>query len=379
MVSTSDDKATNPDRQQTDESLRVEREEADDAIGEKLAAIDETVDAIISQARARADEVLSAARAKSDRQSTTAVVSAIINRQRIGEDEALRKERVTADEGLRAERAEGAALFSNQRDETDKSLVSERTRSDEALSMRDEFLGLVSHDLRNLLSAIVLSASLIEKEVSQENHGEQIRKYALGILRSGGRMNRLLGDLIDVVSIEAGVLALTREIGDPTQVVTEAVNTLQSRAAASGVSLVAEIVPPLPPIAFDSARIFQVLINLLSNAIKFTQPNGKITLRVERIGEELRFAVHDTGLGIPADKLELIFERFFQIKKDDRRGMGLGLYISKRIVLGHGGRLWADSTLGKGSTFYFTLPICVSLRADQLRPDRSASAGALPG
>ena len=173
-------------------------------------------------------------------------------------------------------------------------------------------------------------------------------------------MNRLLGDLIDVVSIEAGVLALTRESADPTQVVTEAVSTLQARAAASGVSLVAEIVPPLPPIAFDSARIFQVLINLLSNAVKFTQPNGKITLRVERIGEELRFAIHDTGLGIPADKLELIFERFFQIKKDDRRGMGLGLYISKRIVLEHGGRLWADSTLGKGSTFYFTLPICVA-------------------
>ena len=163
-------------------------------------------------------------------------------------------------------------------------------------------------------------------------------------------MNRLLGDLIDVVSIEAGVLALTRESADPTQVVTEAVNTLQARAAASGVLLVAEIVQPLPPIAFDSARIFQVLINLLSNAVKFTQPNGKITLRVERIGEELRFAIHDTGLGIPADKLELIFERFFQIKKDDRRGMGLGLYISKRIVLEHGGRLWADSMLGKGST-----------------------------
>jgi signal transduction histidine kinase len=106
----------------------------------------------------------------------------------------------------------------------------------------------------------------------------------------------------------------------------------------------------------DSARIFQVLINLLSNAVKFTPRGGKIVVRVERVGPDLCFAVRDTGEGIPADRLESVFERFVQVR-DDRRGMGLGLYISKCIVEGHGGRIGVESTLGHGSSFLFTLPL----------------------
>jgi signal transduction histidine kinase len=116
-------------------------------------------------------------------------------------------------------------------------------------------------------------------------------------------------------------------------------------------------VQPLPVAALDPARILQVLINLLTNAFKFTPPDGKVAVRVEGIGEELHFAVSDSGAGMPADKLESVFERFVQVKNDDRRGFGLGLYISKCIVEGHGGRIWAESTMGKGSSFCFTLPL----------------------
>jgi signal transduction histidine kinase len=170
-------------------------------------------------------------------------------------------------------------------------------------------------------------------------------------------MSRLIGDLIDVASIESGVFALTRTVGDPVQVVTEAVEALEAQALAGGVSLVAEIVPPLPRAAFDPARILQVLVNLLSNAIKFTPPHGKVVVHVEGVGNAMRFAVIDTGAGIPADKLEAVFERSFQVARNDRRGAGLGLYIAKCIVQAHGGRIWAESTRGEGSTFSFTLPM----------------------
>jgi signal transduction histidine kinase len=106
--------------------------------------------------------------------------------------------------------------------------------------------------------------------------------------------------------------------------------------------------------------MLQVLTNLLSNAIKFTPAGGKVVVRLERIASEVRVAVSDTGTGIPADKLDTVFERFRQVIPSDRRGVGLGLYISKCIVQGHGGRIWAESSVGAGSTFYFALPIDVA-------------------
>jgi signal transduction histidine kinase len=172
-------------------------------------------------------------------------------------------------------------------------------------------------------------------------------------------MNRLIGDLVDLASIEAGKLAMARQIGDPTQVIVEAVDSFQTAASANGLSLVADIVPPSSLAAFDPARILQVLTNLLGNALKFVTVKGEISVRVERLDNDIRFAVRDTGVGIPTDMLEVIFGRFRQATSGDRRGSGLGLYIAKCIVQGHGGRIWAESKVGEGSTFFFTLPIYV--------------------
>ena len=352
-----EDEGALTEREQTDESLRVERERADDALAENVAAIEDTADEVISRARARADAVLAAARAKTDRQSATSAATTIIQKEREREDTALRQERASADATLREERAEHVALLSIEREETDKDLLSERARSDDALATRDEFLGIVSHDLRNLLNLVVGSAKLIQTGVARADHVEQVLADAQRIQRSAARMDRLIGDLVDVASIEAGMLTVTRELGDPTQVVTEAVESFQAQASARGVSLGTEIVPPSAPVAFDSARILQVLTNLLSNAIKFTPVNGKVLVRVESIGDDTQFSVRDTGVGIASDKLEAVFERFMQINRNDRRGVGLGLYISKCIVQGHGGRIWAESRIGEGSTFRFTLPI----------------------
>jgi signal transduction histidine kinase len=348
-----------PEREHTDESLRVEREKADAAIGAEPTLVDDTADAVLETARRRADAVLAEARRKSDRRTTDASGATsprVVERERVQEDKTLRRERADADEDVRAERAERAAEMVIERDETDKDLSRERARSDHAVATRDEFLGLVSHDLRNMLGSMVGFAALIAKEESVDNRREHVLGYARRIERAGARMNRLIGDLMDVASIEAGRLVVARELGEPSAVVTEAVEAFQAQASASGVSLVAEIVQPVRRVLLDSARIFQVLINLLSNAVKFTPRGGKIVVHLERVGPDLCFAVRDTGVGIPADRLESVFERFVQVR-DDRRGMGLGLYISKCIVEGHGGRIWVESTPGHGSSFLFTLPL----------------------
>jgi signal transduction histidine kinase len=349
------------ERTQTDESLRVERAATDQVLEEELAAIDETADAVVGRARERADEVLAAARAKSDRhpapQAPLRPAPENLSRDRVREDQIIQDERANADEILREERAGHVALLSREREATDQDLSHERARSDAAHATRDEYMGIVSHDLRNLLNAMVGSAELIVQAVSRENHVDQVRTSAQRIQRSATRMNRLIGDLVDVASIEAGRLAVTREVADATQVVTEAVEIFQAQAAAGGIALSAEATLPPCDVAFDAARILQVLTNLLSNALKFTPANGTVVVGVERLGDDLGFSVRDTGVGVPPEQLETVFQRFVQLTRNDRRGVGLGLYISKAIVEGHGGRIWAENAVGGGTTFRFTLPI----------------------
>lgn len=344
------------EREQTDESLRLERDSADRAFDDEVSGADETADAVISRARARADALLAAVRTKTDETATRDQTDALKTSRAI-EDHILQRERVAADDVLDRERSEHVTLLSQERQATDQDLSHERARSDKALAMRDDFMGIVSHDLLNLLNAMVGISSVIEKEVAQENHVERVVAHARRVQRSGARMRRLVGDLVDVASIEAGMLAVTRAVGHLADVVTEAVETFQAQASASGISLAAEILPEVPSVAFDAARILQVLSNLLSNALKFTPAQGSIVVHLEHVDDNVVCCVSDTGDGIPDDKLEAVFDRFVQLTKNDRRGVGLGLFISKCIVQGHGGRIWVENRTGAGSTFCFSLPI----------------------
>jgi signal transduction histidine kinase len=350
------------EREQTDESLRAEREKVDTALADGLSAIEETADAVIARARRRADAVLATVRAETDRQVRTGEAALVLARQRQGEDATLKNERATADGLVREERAEQIELLASERNETDKDLRAERSRADVALATRDDVLAMVSHDLRGMLATIMGYAALIEKAPP----GDEVIAYARRIGRSGGRMGRLVGDLVDIASIEAGALAVTREAADLTPVIAEALDSLHGRATAAGVSLVNEATAPLT-FAFDSARVLQVLINLLSNAVKFTEPGGVVTVGVQPFGGDVCVSVTDTGIGIPADKLDAVFARFLQVATNDRRGVGLGLYISKSIVLGHGGRIWAENRAGGGTTFKFTLPARAADRDDSER------------
>ena len=177
-------------------------------------------------------------------------------------------------------------------------------------------------------------------------------------------MNRLIGDLVDVASIDAGKLAMVPIEGDAAALVAEATETFQSTAREKGVSLSADV-PAGPLLAeFDHDRMLQVFANLIANSIKFTPSGGTIIVRVDASAGRLRFCVSDTGVGIPAPMRQAIFERFWQVGKNDKRGQGLGLYISKCIVEAHRGRIWAESEAGKGSQLYFTLPVPSSRRRE---------------
>lgn len=350
------------EREQTNESLRMEREKTDRALAERQTA-EEDSDLAVHHARESADAVLTEARARADERmeaSPHVGTRASLAEERVLEDEALQEERASADELLRRERAENARVLSRllplEREKTDRFLLTERARSDVALSNRDNFLGLVSHDLRNLLSGIVISADLLSARAPENEDGAQTLAMTKRIQRYAARMNRLIGDLTDVASIDAGKLAITPAPGDAAALIAEAVDTFQAAASAKDISLQTEIVEGPLLAEFDHDRMLQVLANVIANAIKFTSRDGSINVRGECAGDELRFSISDTGTGIPGDMLEAVFERFWQVGKNDRRGVGLGLYISRCIVEAHGGRIWAESTLGEGCRFFLTLP-----------------------
>lgn len=237
-----------------------------------------------------------------------------------------------------------------------RNLLRLKATSDEALAHRDDAMGMVGHELRNLLHGILLSASVLAENASKSDEGRRMVDGMKRIHTYGARMNRLIADLVDVVSIDAGKLALEFKPWNAVALIAEAIEGCALAASAKGVSLDSEPLEPVLLANFDRGRMLQVLTNLIGNALKFTPRGGRIAVRGERVGDEIWLSVTDTGSGIPTDKLDAVFVRFLQLGKDDQRGLGLGLYISKCIVESHGGRIWAESTLGEGSAFRFTIP-----------------------
>ena len=224
-----------------------------------------------------------------------------------------------------------------------------------ASAIRDEVLGVVSHDLRNPLSAASMCArSLVD--IPQMDEAER-SKVAQSILDAVDWMHRLIEDLLDAASIDAGGLSIRSELQSAVHIVEGAVGMLSARAAAESVTLGAEVDALTPFVEADGERVMQVLSNLIGNALKYTPAGGTVTVGVAPRGGEVLFWVRDTGAGIAAENLEHVFDRFWHLRGTSRsRGTGLGLAIARGIVTAHGGRIWVESTVGVGSTFSFTLP-----------------------
>ena len=223
----------------------------------------------------------------------------------------------------------------------------------QATRARDDVLAVVAHDLRNPLNTVTMAVSLMLETTPLERVEE--RRQAEIVRRAADRMNRMIQDLLDVKRMESGRLTTDLKPELPATLINDTIDMLRPLAAASTIMLEAHIEDDLPPVLADAARVQQVLSNLVGNAVKFTPRSGRITVCAEHIDGEVRFGVIDTGPGIPAEQLPHIFGRFWQAKSD-HRGIGLGLAIAKGIVEAHNGRIWVESHVGLGSTFYFTLP-----------------------
>ena len=326
------DKKTPPERDTTDKSLRTERRKTDAELAAHQASVKEDADAVVARARQMADSVLSDARDWEDEQLADEGISRKaalgLGDERAREDAALTADRGGEDAAAGEERRERqlalAGLLAFERKDTDLRLEIERTRADEAQTTRDDFLAMVSHDLRSLLGGIALRAGMLARLPVAEDPAGKVARNAEVIQRFSARMNRLIGDLLDVASIEAGKLSVDPERHDAVRLCRDSMEAFQLAASAQGIQFTSESSAESLVAEFDHERILQVLTNLVGNALKFTGKGGRIVLRVERRDNDVCFAVEDTGEGIPSDRLEKIFDRFFQSHGSDSARAGAG-------------------------------------------------------
>jgi signal transduction histidine kinase/CheY-like chemotaxis protein len=232
-----------------------------------------------------------------------------------------------------------------------------REEAEAASRAKDDFIAMTSHELRTPLGAILIWAQLLKTE--EMDPGSVSRAVGM-IERSTKNLAQLIDDLLDASRIIAGKLTFEKRPLDLTGVVEAAFESIAPAAAAKGITVKKSIERVLPPVSGDPGRLQQVVANLLSNAVKFTPEQGRVELRVERAGSEVRVSVADTGAGIPADFLPILFERFRQADSTTTRkqkGLGLGLAIARHLVEQHGGVINAASEgEGRGSVFTVTLP-----------------------
>ncbi len=255
---------------------------------------------------------------------------------------------------------------------TQNELVQAREAALAASKAKSEFLSGMSHEIRTPMNAVLGMADLL----AESNLDSDQRRYLDVMVSNGNSLLELINSILDLAKIEAGRLQIEQIDLDLLDLIETAVVTFSQRAHAKGLEVTARIAPGVPHnLVGDPLRLRQVLINLLSNALKFTS-TGEIRLVVQRNPDsdthgDLLFTVEDTGIGIPADKLEAIFNSFTQVDSSTTRqygGSGLGLTIVKRIIELMNGRIWVESTLGVGSKFSFTLPLGVAVKSRDAEP-----------
>jgi signal transduction histidine kinase len=227
-----------------------------------------------------------------------------------------------------------------------------------AITTRENILAIVSHDLKNPLNTISLVAQMMRRFERMETH--QIGDVTQKILRAVDSMLLLISDLLDFSKIQSGSFSVEPYAERLENIILPAIDGIKTLAEAKQQAVECSIESNLPEVAADARRVERVLSNLLSNAIKFTGQGGKILVSARQRDNTIVTTVSDEGAGISRENLPKVFDRFWQPEETRRLGSGLGLSIAKGIVEAHGGKIWAESELGKGSSFSFTLPLATS-------------------
>ncbi len=235
-----------------------------------------------------------------------------------------------------------------------------------AIRAREEVLRIVAHDLRNPLSSILMQAGLLRRSGGAPER--RSGRPAEVIERAARRMNRLIQDLLDITRLDSGSLSLDQCRVPATELILDSCDAHKTLAASASIDLRRDVSEPLPEVWGDRDRLLQVLENLIGNAVKFTHAGGSITVGAAPRAGEVLFWVADDGAGIAAEDLPHVFDEFWQAKSQKRHGTGLGLPIVRGIVEAHGGRVWAESTLGRGAIFFFTIPTAATAEQWRAQP-----------
>jgi len=281
---------------------------------------------------------------------------------------------INRDITLRKQAEEAVAGLNATLAATNKELELRNRDVERANRLKSEFLASMSHELRTPLNAIIGFSDLLAEQIAGALSAKQ-QRFVSHIQQGARHLLALINDILDLSKVEAGRLELNRENVSVTVVLAEALTSIRPAAAAKNIAIHSSIGPDVLVFA-DRIRFKQVLFNLLSNAVKFTPDGGRIWVEaVERRGR-LTTSVSDTGLGIPIEEQEAIFDAFHQAGATTngiKEGTGLGLAITKRLVEEHGGRIWVESEPGKGARLSFTMPAGRSL-PDEAAPDDDSSA-----
>jgi signal transduction histidine kinase len=251
-----------------------------------------------------------------------------------------------------------AALANAEAFERQRAAMEQLERVNRAKS---EFVSIVSHEFRTPLTGIQGFSEMMRDE---DLPMSEMKEYAADINKDAQRLTRMITEMLDLDRMEAGRMTLHREPTDLNAVVTEATDRVRPNAPGHPIAL--ELAPSLPRLPADPDRLTQVVANLLSNAVKYSPTGGRIAVATALEGTSVHLTVADQGMGIPADMLESIWERFSRVESAVTRGIqgtGLGLPIVRLIVTLHGGRAWVESEVGRGSVFHVLLPLAASSQA----------------
>jgi two-component system CheB/CheR fusion protein len=297
-----------------------------------------------------------------DREKTNAAVQSAMQGKNNGEYEVEYRTIGIDDMKPRWLRSKGKSFFNNDGvpyrfigtvlDITHQVLHEQET--EELLQKRDEFMNIASHELKTPITGLKMALQIIEKMVSGPEH-QLIHSFVLKANRQMARLVAILKSLMDVTRVKEGNLILNKSLYDIKEVIENRSSELFRSFNTHNIILGGDNVALL----FDKDRIDQVINNLVTNAIKYSPQANKIYINIKSHGDTVMVSVSDLGIGIPADKLSKVFDRYFRVETTSKHfpGVGLGLYISAGIIRQHGGDIGVDSAPGKGSTFWFTLPI----------------------
>jgi two-component system phosphate regulon sensor histidine kinase PhoR len=234
-------------------------------------------------------------------------------------------------------------------------LAQDLTRLRRLETVRRDFISNLSHELRTPLASLKALTETLQDGALDDPPAA--RRFIDQIQTEVDALTQMATELLELSRIEAGRLSLDLQPVPPAKLLTSACERMKLQAERAGLTLRVECAETLPKVRIDLQRMEQVLVNLIHNAVKYTKPGGEVVLFAEAGIGEVRFAVRDTGIGIPAEDIPRIFERFYRVEKSRAgSGTGLGLSIARHIVEAHKGKIWAESVEGQGSTFYFAIP-----------------------